>query len=364
MRFKIFILTVCMLMTGSVFGQDLNQLTTRVSKLWEARSRNNTVEAMKFIDPETLNTFLRLPENPFSAYKISGIEFTDDPARVDVLLTVRGYIANVGELDRTVREPWVWKDGQWLMQSKLPPSLFESDVENRAPASVEPEFEVAETIIDIGRHTQGETVEGKIPFKAVREDIRVIRPLTRVPGLAIGGPVWSDATSGYLPYRWETTLLSRDVSQKTQIEALATSDGKTAVEVEFRARIAGKVGFKQVPEVIDPANGGEVELQIQNLTAKPLKILTALSRNSAYVIDENVPPSIDPGKTGSLLIRYAAQTQPTGAALGLVLSEELSPSGITTVPLNVKLPEEKRFSYTVETLKQFVPPPPAKLNKR
>ena len=354
-----------MLLAGSVFGQDLNQLTTRVSKLWEARSKENRVEVLQLIDPETLNTYLRLPpENPFSAYKISGIEFTDDPTHVYVLLTVRGLIANIGELDRTVREPWVWKNGQWLMQSKLPPSLFESDVEKRAPAPVEPEFQVAETIIDIGRHAQGETVEGKIPFKAVREDIRVIRPLTRIPGLAIGSPVWADGKSGYLPYRWETILLSQDINQKTQIEALATSDGKTAVEVEFRARIAGKVGFKQVPEVVDPANAGEVELQIQNLTAKPLKILSALSRNSAYVIDENVPPSIDPGKTGLLKIRYLAQTQPAGATLGLVLSEELSPSGITNVPLNVKLPEEKRLSYTAETLKQFVPPPPANLNNK
>jgi hypothetical protein len=212
---------------------------------------------------------------------------------------------------------------------------------------------------------QGETVEGKIPFKAVREDIRVIRPVTRIPGLAIGSPVWVDASSGYLPYRWETILLSQDVNKTTQIEAVATSDGRTAVEVQFRARIDGRVGFKQVPELVDPANAGEVELQIQNMTAKPLKILSALSYNPAYLIDENVPPSIDPGKTGRLLVRYLQQAQPAGATLGLVLSEELSPSGTTTVPLNVKLPEEKRPSYTPETLKQFVPQqPPANFNKR
>jgi hypothetical protein len=359
MRFRISVLAFSVLLTESIFAQDLSQLTARVSKLWEARSRVSRVEALEFIEPETRDTYLKMNEAPFFSFKISSIEFTDDPNHVDVLVKVRGLIPGIGEMDRTTREAWFWKNGQWMMHAMPPPSMFGSDAKTGPSVTVRPDFQVAQTIIDVGQRAQGETIEGKIPFKAPRSEIRVIRPVERIPGLTIGTPVWTDASAGYLPYRWETALLSQNINQTIPVEAIATSDGRTAVEVQFRARINGKVGFKQVPEVIDPVNSGQVELQIQNLMAKPLKILTALSYNPAYVIDESVPGSIEPGKSGSLLIRYSAQAQATGASIGLVLSEDLSPAGMTTVPLSVKIPEEKRFSYTTETLKPFVPPPPA-----
>jgi hypothetical protein len=176
--------------------------------------------------------------------------------------------------------------------------------------------------------------------------------------------VWDDANTGYLPYRWETSLLSENIDKTISLEAIATSDGRSAVTVKFRARIDGKVGFKQMPEIVDPLTAGQVELQIENLTKTPLKILSVRSNNPAYVVDDNVPESIEPGRSGRLLIRYHAQRDIAGATLALILSENLNPTGITTVPLNVKLPEEKRASYTPETLKPFVQPPPAGFNQK
>src|SRR5262249_42795921 len=135
------------------------------------------------------------------------------------------------------------------------------------------------------------------------------------------------------------------------------NDTRSVAEIQFQARIDGKLGFKQVPELIETSKSGQVELQLSNLMKTPLKILTAMSYNPAYVIDDNVPPEIEPGKTGRLIIRYQAQPEPMGAAIGLVLSEEIGGT-ITTVPLNVQLPEPKRpAGYTLEELKKFLPPP-------
>jgi len=272
-----------------------------------------------------------------------------------VIAKVRSLVPRVGELDRAVRETWVWKDGQWLMHAALPPSMFDGPDKPKGPITqILPEFKIQTTVVDLGRHAQGDVIEGKIPFQAVKEEIIVIRPLVKIPGLSVGAPEWTSAKEGYLPYQWDTTLVSQSIDTKVPLEARATSDARVPIDVTFRVRIDGRVGFKQVPEIVDPTTAGQVELQIQNLTAKPLKIFGVVSQNRTYVVDENVPESIEPGKSGRLLIRYTAQREPVGASLTLTLSEALNRSGLTTVPLNVKLAEEKRT--TLEDLKRIAPP--------
>ena len=102
-------------------------------------------------------------------------------------------------------------------------------------------------------------------------------------------------------------------------------------------RINAKVAFKQVPEVLDTSQGGNVELQIQNLTSKPLKVLSVVSQNRTFTIDDDIPPSIGPGKSGRLLIHYAAQSEPAAATIVLSLSETFGRSPLTVVPLNIKM---------------------------
>lgn len=340
------------------FTQDLGQLMPRVSQFWEAKKQSNRVAAMRFIDPQTQNIFLENNESPFSTFKVTGVEFTDDLNRVDVLVKVRSLVPRVGELDRAVREEWVWKDGQWLMRATPPPTMFDSDTKNRPSQPIQLEFKIATTVIDAGRHSQGERIEGKIPFAAARDEIVVIRPLAKIPGLSIGSPVWASSSEGYLPYQWDTTLLSQDINQKISLEATANSDVRVSREIEFRLRMNGKVGFKQTPEIVDASKPGQVELQLQNLTATPLKILGVVLHNRSYVVvDEEIPTSIDPGRSGRLLIRYTAQIEPMAASLLLTLSEPLTPSGVITIPLNVKLPEEKASRYTVEDLRPRIAVP-------
>jgi len=366
MRLKlVFLGFICLAGGGTLCAQDLGQLTQRVTGLWEARIRSSKSAAVKFVDPQTQDAFLDQIDTPVLGFKLSGIEFTDDPKQVYVTVKVRGVVAQLGELERVVRDSWIWKDGQWLMHATPPPSMFETDIASRPAAPVRPDFQIAQTSIDVGRHVQGDVVEGKIPFKAKRGDIIVIRPGGKIPGLAIETPVWTDASGGYLPYRWETALLSENVNQSIPLEAIGTGDGHTWVDLTFRASIDGKVGFRQNPEIIDPTRDGQLELQIQNLTGKPLKILSVMSYNPFYTIDENIAETIEPGKTGRLLIRYRAHTRAGGASIGLVLSEPLTSSGIVTVPINVNLADVPRpAEYTPDTLKPFVPPTPPEFKGR
>ena len=334
-------------------------MKSRASQFWELRSQVKRSSALQFIDPETRDLYLQLNEGPIANFKVSGLEFTEDNNKVDVLVKVKSMVPNVGEIEKTIRETWVWKDGQWLMHAtpyKSFASMFDSDADTRPAGPVSPEFQLIKPIIDLGRHAQGDVIEGKIPIHAAREIIRTIRPLQRVPGLSIGGPVWADASEGYLPYRWETTLVSQNINQKIQLESIGVNDTRAVAEIQFQARIDGKLGFKQVPElIVETSRSGQIELQLENLSKKPLKILSAMSYNPAYVIDDDVPPVIEPGKSGRLIIRYQAQPEPMGASIGLVLSEEIGGT-ITTVPLNVKLPEPKRPApYTQEDLKRFLP---------
>jgi hypothetical protein len=345
-----------MLATSIGFGQDLSQLQTRVSKLWEARSRLSRAEALKFIEPETQDVYLQQTETPVSSFKISSIEFGDDPTRVRVSVIVHGVTAGLAEMDRVVRDTWVWKDGQWLMHAASASSMFDSDPAQKAALPVPVDFRFNQSVIDIGKRSQGEVAEGTLPFHGSRMDIRTIRPLQTITGLAFGAPVWRSASEGDLPYRWETTLLSEGLNQTVTMEVLTTSANRGMAEIQVRARIDGKISFKQVPELVDPMKApGQIELQVKNLSNKTLKILGVTISNPPYVIDENVPETIEPGKTGKLLVRYATAT-PAGASLNFVFSENLAGMPITTVPLHTQIRQEKRATnYTVDDFKEFAP---------
>ena len=354
-------LCVC-LSSPYLIAQDLAQLASRVSELWQFRQQGNRVGTLSLIEPQTQNEFLQANDSPIISFKISAIEFTDDdPNQLNVVVKVRSAVAQLGEVDRSVRETWVWKDGKWLMRyTPAPRGIFDSSTENRPATPGLPEFKLVNSVIDVGRHAQGALVEGKIPFQAKRGELVVIRPIQNLPGLSISSPFWTSASEGYLSFQWETTLLSKNVDQTIDLEAIATSETRVSATIRFRARIDGKIGFTQVPEVIDPAKAGKVELVIENLTAKPLKMLSVISQNRAYVVDENVPELIAPGKSGRLLINYSAQPQPAGASLALAFSEPISTSGTIRVPLNIRLGDEARpRSYTPQELKKLVSPAPA-----
>jgi hypothetical protein len=228
-----------------------------------------------------------------------------------------------------------------------------------APSRTPPAFTVAESPVDLDRHAQGDVLDGKIPFKAKREEILVIRAFQKISGLVLGSPVWSSDSEGYIPYSWNTTLVSQNIDQPVTLEAKGTNDEKTSVDVQFRLQVDAKVGFKQVPELWDTSQTAKTELQIQNLSTKPLKLLSVVTQNRAFTIDDDIPELIEPGKTGRLIIHYNAAAEPGPVSLSLALSQTFGKSPITIVPLNVKLPEAPSSEITKEQLDKIIKQYPA-----
>ncbi|PYS54941.1 MAG: hypothetical protein DMG13_06255, partial [Acidobacteria bacterium] len=142
-------------------------------KLWELRKQANKLEALQFIDQDTRKTYLQWSEPPILNFKVTGLEFTDDRNKVEVVLRVRSILPQLGEMDLIIREPWIWKDRKWSMQALSSTTPFSAPRtgptgEDRVP----PKFEIASSVIDLGRHSQGDVIEGKIAFAGNRVDIR------------------------------------------------------------------------------------------------------------------------------------------------------------------------------------------------
>jgi hypothetical protein len=341
MRSRVFGLLLLSLLLHdiSLSAQDLDQLRSRATKLWQLRQDTNKLEALNIIEPQTRADYIQWKEAPILSYTITGFEFTGEANRVHVLIKVHSIIPNIGEIDRVVKEEWVFKDGDWFMRAFKEPKLAgpEDAVNPEPPAA--PKFQITKNLIDVGRHPQGDQEDGRIAFKAERREIVVVRPLQTVTGLSIGSPTWTSPSEGFIPYQWDMTMLSRDVDQKVALEVTGTSDVRTSVDVQFRAQIDGKIAFKQVPELIDPSRGGDVQIQMQNLMKTPVRIVGVRTQNRVYVVDDDIPTSIEPGKAARLLIHYVGQTEPAAATIGLILEEPFVDSPVVTIPLNIKLSE-------------------------
>src|SRR5262249_24336990 len=144
MRPRIFGLILFSLLgsTSVCLAQDLGKLPARATQLWELRKQRNTLEALPLIEPQRRQTYLTGGDSPFISYRISAIEFTDDPGRVMVVTTVHFTLPRIGEMDRTVREPRVWKDGEWFMSALSPMNLFAPEAKPAEPEHIPPEFSV------------------------------------------------------------------------------------------------------------------------------------------------------------------------------------------------------------------------------
>src|SRR6266705_52120 len=138
------------LVSRAAFGQDLSQLPARAVKLWELRKEANKLEALQFIDPDTRKTYLQWSEPPILDFKVTGLEFTEDRNRVEVVSRVRSILPQLGETDLIIRESWTWKDRKWSMHAAASTTPFsagrnQQTGEDRAP----PKFEITGAVIDL-----------------------------------------------------------------------------------------------------------------------------------------------------------------------------------------------------------------------
>src|SRR5262252_1129710 len=127
-------------------AQDLNQLPARVTKFWELRKQGDRLGALDFVEPGSKQNYLKWQESPFISYKVIGLEFTDDPNRLNVPVSVRFLLPEIGEINRITRDAWVWRNGQWflLASNESMGAVYAADEKTTAPSRTPPAFTVAD----------------------------------------------------------------------------------------------------------------------------------------------------------------------------------------------------------------------------
>src|SRR5437773_2661030 len=97
--------------------RDVDKLVERLQKFWAATTANQRFRSLEFVLPEKRD--LCLSGNPvfvISAKPI-GVDFTADPERAGVRMSVQVFAKDVasGALTVTNTDKWVWKDGDWYL---------------------------------------------------------------------------------------------------------------------------------------------------------------------------------------------------------------------------------------------------------
>src|SRR6266571_1973352 len=91
---------VCILLSAlSASAQDLAQLPDRAAKLWELRKQANKLDAVQFIEMQARQTYLQWNEPRILDFKITGLQFTEDRNRIEVVSKVREMLPQIGETE-------------------------------------------------------------------------------------------------------------------------------------------------------------------------------------------------------------------------------------------------------------------------
>lgn len=286
--------------------------------------------------------------------KIEGFEFTSDPKTVYVLYSATFMIQDVGPVSARVREPWNWDGKDWFLEIKDTGNPFAAAkaAPTSPPANTLP-FELSIAKIDLGKHVQGEIVRRTIDFKSDQDRFGAFRH-NELKGLQVTGPIWTSKQTGQLEVALDTTLLDAGVSYPVELEISGWQSPKTLAKFEVTAEIEPRLRFSQTPEIIDPATGGTIEIQIENLSNISFKPVSLVLTNTAYQVSDHTPGTIAPGKTLKLSISYQPQVNPLGVAVNVGTSPAVVVNPNFVVPLNVKLPVPHDFAYTKEEIDEMI----------
>jgi hypothetical protein len=354
MRKFILVLVWSVLILPTASAENLDKLLSRAQRYLEARAAANRLEMQRFVPVDKRNEFLNRTPPPMSNPKMGGFEFTSDPRTVYVVYTATFMIPDVGPFSARVREAWNWDGKDWFLEIKDGGNPFAVGNDSPPPPPPNPLlFELSVAKVDLGKHVQGETVIRTIDFKSDQARFSTFRH-NELKGLQVTGPIWTSKETGRLEVALDTTLLNAGVSYPVDLEISDRQSQETHVRFEVTAEIEPRLRFSQKPEIIDPAVGGTVEIQIENLSTVSFKPVSLTLTDTAYHISDYTRGIIAPGQTLKLTINYQPQANPLGVALNVATSPAVLPQSAFTLPLNVKLPISSEPSYTKEQLDEII----------
>jgi len=343
--FGIFLLHVAAL---SAFAQqpDLNLLQKRANDLWAQRIASNRVAAAQY---GLASSKVEVPMfDGVQRASVVAMYYTPDKtkmtveSRVKMILSTQMFQA-LGPMansipESTIAETWVWSRGSWFLETGSIKNPFSSNEKPTAIGKETFEFQVLQKQLDLGSHTQGDTIKGTIKFSALRKKVEGIRA-RGVSGLTLSAPKWTSDTEGTLDFTINTALISEDLKDaKITVEAIGPLFMFVPLtakdELTVNGRIAGKVRVAQLPQTPEAQQGKFVQVEIENLTSAPFQIERARSLTPNLVVDDaRIPVTLAPKQKTTFAVDYRSLGRLMDGDLDIRFSAGVLPSNQIVFPV-------------------------------
>jgi hypothetical protein len=334
-------------------GQDLNLLRERAEAFWSERQGQNVFEAAQYVEPDARDRFVRNNTLRITQARVLGFTFGEEPGTVEITVRVQALVPGLGEVQRTNREDWVWRDGEWFRTLPEGESLFNTTT--GSPGTAPPEEPLALRLltrdVDLGRVVQGERLEGLLAFEYSGE-LSLIRPLIDDPGMTFGEPALNDGT-GTVPVIWDTLLVSDDIDTDVTVEILTRTGESASDVVSIRAEIEPRLGIGQTPAEADPSVEGTIEVRFENFSSETITP-TIDAPNPLFTTDADFE-TLEPGEAGIFRVHYPAMSEVSGASLFVDLGTPIIGRRQFGFPLRFKVERVSAPTrYTREQLDQLL----------
>jgi hypothetical protein len=346
---KIILLGFHLFIAAGVFAQDLDRLRDRAQNFLALRKTGDKARAVQYIESGNRQEFLESRPYPLLQAKMLGLEFSADSKAVVVVFQATMMVPEVGMVNRTGRETWIWDGKDWFLRVEDSGNPFTAWKHQKAAVPAKPvPFELSSQTVDFGTHVQGEVAKATIDFKASRGTILAIR-VTDLTGMTMV-PSWTSDEGGKIEVLLDTCLHSKSIDHQAELHVVDLAQSITHIPITLKAAIEPRLRFEQSPPLLNPAQAGVAELRIENLSDTPFELVSASPTNERYRVVEYTPGKIVPGQFLKIVLAYESQVGPEGTGLNLKLSEPLLTRTAFTVPLNIKPAPVPASSYTKEQL--------------
>jgi hypothetical protein len=323
-------------------GQSLDRLKERAAAFWTERLAGNQPAYLKFVEPSGADA-LRGQQARYLRADLTAIEFGTQPNTATVVTNVRVMLPDLGEVKREIRDVWVWNGKNWFLRPQevsLSTLLSGGSTPLEAAKALPPlTFVPSPSQINLGKHVQGEVLSAKLSFKTDRDRIGVLLP-GDLPGVTYGPIEWKDKETGIVELTIDTILMSQDVV-KPLIFKIVDITGKHELlkPVPLLVQIEGRIDITQNPPIVDPDQSGTVELSLQNLTGKPIRITSVASNNESFVLDPEVKVNVGPQESTTTTLTYSASNNLGGASVAVRFAEAVL--GRTTISIPIQIQEHR-----------------------
>jgi len=321
-------------------AQSLDRLKERATAFWTERVAGNQANYLKFVEPSGADVFRSSPQPRYLSADLAAIEFAAQSNTATVVTRVRLILGDLGEIKREVRDSWVWNGKNWFLRPEtttLSSLMSKSASTLAAPSNVDAPltFVTSPSQIELGKHVQGEVISTRLSFKTDRNRIAQLLP-GDLPGVTYGPIEWKDNETGTVELTVDTMLMSEDVV-KPLIFRIIDERGKELLKpVPLLMQMQGRLRITQDPPIVDPTQRGSVEISLQNLTDKPIRITTVTSTNESFVLDPELMPNVGPQETTKVKLTYGATNSFASGSIIVRFAEPVLGKTALGIPIQVK----------------------------